>query len=368
MVALLGELVELESPSREPAAQEPILSRLAWELTALDFTPLRVPGRRTGGYLYARPAQRRKHQPLQLLIGHCDTVWRRGTLTGMPLRRQNGELRGPGVFDMKAGLTQICFALEALRALDLEPPVCPVVLINSDEEIGSIESTAAIVRLAKIAGRAFVLEPPLGPEGLLKTARKGIGRFTLSVKGRAAHAGLDPEKGASAILELSHQVQQLFALNDPERGITVNVGMIEGGVSANVVAPESRAVIDVRVRTQTDADYITGRIHALRPAYPGTELRIEGSVGRPPLERTPRNRRLWQLALTAAGELGLEIGEGLAGGGSDGNTTSQYTATLDGLGAPGDGAHADHEFIVVEQFVERTALLAMLLLAEPVAG
>ncbi len=366
MLRFLKTLVRTETPSNVPRTQQQLFALLTDKLNTLNFHTLRVPGQRTGGYLYARPRERRRGCPVQLLIGHCDTVWALGTLDEMPIRREEGKLRGPGVYDMKAGLTQILFALETLDQLNLPSPVCPVVFINSDEEIGSVESTQAIVRLARIASRAYVLEPPLGLEGKLKTARKGIGRFRITVRGRAAHAGLDPEKGASAIIELSHQVQQLFAMNDPERGITVNVGMIEGGTSANVIAPHSSAVVDVRVRNMEDGEEVSRRIHNLEPAFPGTELIIAGSVGRPPLERTPRNRKLWQLAQAAAGELGFELREGTAGGGSDGNTTSQYTATLDGLGTPGDGAHATHEFIFVDQLIERTALLTMLLMAEPV--
>jgi glutamate carboxypeptidase len=211
--------------------------------------------------------------------------------------------------------------------------------------------------------RVFVLEPSLGPDGRLKTARKGVGRFTVKVKGRAAHAGLDPEKGASAILELAHVVQALFALNDAERGVTVNVGTIEGGLRPNVVAPESTAVIDVRVRTQADAERIEQAIHGLEPSVPGVELEIDGRIGRPALEPTPRNRQLWHLAKGLADELEMDLGEGLAGGGSDGNTTSQVTATLVGLGPVGDGAHASHEFLYLDETLERTALLALLLLA-----
>jgi len=366
MIDFLGQLVRMETPSRDPEAQEAVFELLSDKLLALDFQSLRVPGRRTGGYLYARPQERREGQAAQLLIGHCDTVWAVGTLDEMPLTRADDQLRGPGVYDMKAGLTQILFALETIHTLDIPLSVCPLVLINADEEIGSFESTPAIIRLARLVDRAYVLEPPLGLEGKLKTARKGIGRFTLTVKGRAAHAGLDPEKGASAIVELSHQIQQLFAMNDPERGISINVGMIEGGVSANVIAPQSRAMIDVRVADMDDADYVTKQIYGLQPAFPGTELLVEGSVGRPPLERTPRNRKLWRLAHTAAAELGFSLEEGAAGGGSDGNTTSLHTATLDGLGTPGDGAHARHEFIFMDRMVERTALLTLLLLAGPV--
>lgn len=369
MIDFLSQLVRIETPSRVPATQAAIFDLLKDKFEALEYSTIHVPGRKTGGYLYARPEVRsRGGGTLQMMVGHCDTVWSIGTLENMPLEREEGKLRGPGVYDMKAGITQMLFALEAIHALGLRPPVCPVVLINADEEIGSIESTNTIVRLARICDRAYVLEPPLDPDGKLKTARKGIGRFRIRVKGRAAHAGLDPDKGASAIVELSHQVQQLFAMNDPERGITVNVGMIEGGVSANVVAPESKAVIDVRVRNMKDAEQITRQIYGLKPAFPNTEIQVEGSVGRPPLERTPRNRRLWQLARKAAEDLGFQLEEGTAGGGSDGNTTSRFTATLDGLGTPGDGAHADHEFIFLDQLTERTALLSLLLVAEPVGG
>ena len=179
---------------------------------------------------------------------------------------------------------------------------------------------------------------------MLKTARKGIGRYTLTIKGRTrTRRALDPGKGASAIVELSYQIQQLFALNDHDRGITVNVGMIEGGISPNVVAPESKAVIDVRVLTHADAEEIEARISALKPQNPATEITVEGSIGRPPMERTPRNQQLWAAARDAGGKLGLDLLESTAGGGSDGNTTSLYCATLDGLGTVGDGAHAPHE-------------------------
>jgi len=240
-----------------------------------------------------------------------------------------------------------------------------VFLINSDEEIGSHESTRVITRLARSADRCFVLEPSLGPDGDLKTARKGVGRFTITVRGKAAHAGLDPGKGASAILELSHIIQKLFALNDPEKGITVNVGTIDGGLSPNVIAPESKASVDVRVPTQEDAEHIEKIIHAIEAETPGTEVEIEGSVRRPPMERTPGNQRLWQLAQRGAEELGIQIEQAAAGGGSDGNTTSQLIPTLDGLGAVGAGAHALNEHLVLDKMVERSALLARLLSFPP---
>jgi glutamate carboxypeptidase len=279
---------------------------------------------------------------------------------------QEGTFWGPGSYDMKAGLVQGLFALEALDAVGAGPlPVTPVFFINSDEEIGSHDSTRLIVRFARGADRCFVLEPSLGPNGSLKTARKGVGSFSITVRGVAAHAGLDPGKGASAILELSLIIQKLFALNDPDRGITVNVGTIDGGLSANVVAPQSTADVDVRVPTREDAERIERVIHGLEAETPGTEVIVEGSVRRPPMERTPGNQRLWQLALRSAGELGITIEQAAAGGGSDGNTTSLFAPTLDGLGAVGAGAHASNEHLVLDKMVERAALLSRLLSLPP---
>ncbi|MCB9267200.1 MAG: M20 family metallopeptidase [Lewinellaceae bacterium] len=362
MEAFLRALAAIETPSHAPAAQEPLFDILAAKFRSLGYHIIRVPGRKTGGFLIARPTRRERCCPIQLLIGHCDTVWEKGTLQSMPVEQAGGQLKGPGIFDMKAGITQMVFALQAIHDIGLKMEATPVCLINSDEEIGSRESTPAIRRLARIAGRAFVLEPPLGPEGKLKTTRKGLGRFTLTVKGKAAHAGLDPGKGASAILELSHQIQHLFNLNEPEKGITVNVGMIEGGISPNVIAPVSKAIIDVRVPTHKDAARLSEAILSLQPATPGASLEIEGGFGRPPMEPTPRNRRLWQQARKAGVQMGLELQETSAGGGSDGNTASLYTATLDGLGTTGDGAHAAHEFIFLDKLEERALLLTLLLL------
>jgi len=325
------------------------------------FRTRRIAGRKTGGQLLAVPTSRARRSSVQLLLGHCDTVWPTGTSQTMPVEERDGKLFGPGVYDMKAGLVQAIFAVGALNETGIGADVAPVLLINSDEEIGSPESTPHIRRLAQFANRAFVMEPSLGAAGQLKTARKGVGRFTVRVTGRAAHAGLDPGKGVSAILELSHVVQALFALNDPERGVTVNVGMIDGGLRPNVVAPEAKAEADVRVLTLEDARRIESAIHGLQPSVPGTELQISGRIGRPPLERTPGNRRLWEAALEVADQIGIELGEGTAGGGSDGNTTSQWTPTLDGLGAVGDGAHAVHEHVQIQSLPERAALLAGLL-------
>lgn len=362
MLALLKELVAIESPSNNKEALKNVIRFLRKELEQLGFYTLHVSGKNTGGYLYARPLIRKKNTPLQLLIGHCDTVWELHTIKDMPVVQSNGKLSGPGVFDMKAGIIQILFSLRAIKALQLDLAVTPIVLINTDEEIGSHESTPIIKRLSKLVHRAFVLEPPLGLEGRLKTARKGVGRFTITVKGKAAHAGLDPQKGVNAIVELSHQVQRLYAMNDFDKGITVNVGLIEGGYASNVIAAESKATIDVRVYNIEDGAYITDRIHQLKPIFDNVELRIEGRIGRPPMTQTSRNKHLWENAEANGKLIGLNLEQATAGGGSDGNTTSLYTATLDGLGTPGDGAHATHEFIFSDKLIERTALLTLLML------
>lgn len=364
MVDFLENLIRYESPSSSPKAQQELLEFLENKLKSLGYFTNYVPGIKTGGYLYARPLHRDRKKPIQLLLGHCDTVWERNTLAKMPISKKNGKMTGPGIYDMKAGLTQLIFSLQAIQKMSLTTYLNPVILINSDEEIGSRESQHIIKRLAKISDRAFVLEPPLGYEGKLKTARKGLGRFTITVTGKAAHAGLDPGKGVNAIVELSHQIQRLFAMNDFDKGITVNVGTIQGGISPNVIAPESKAVVDVRVLNKEDGELITKQIYGLKPTIPDVEVSVAGGIGRPPLERTARNQKLWQLAKTKALLLGLDLEDATAGGGSDGNTTSTYTATLDGLGTTGDGAHAIHEFIFKDQLPERTALLTLLLLSE----
>ena len=315
----------------------------------------------------ARPAGRRRHRPTQLLLGHVDTVWPLGTLGSRPWSVEDGVARGPGVFDMKAGVVQILFALRTVRDLDLDPPATPLVLINSDEEIGSRESTLAIDRLSRVASRAFVCEPGLGSSGAMKTARKGLAKYIVTVDGRAAHAGLDPEAGASAILELSSVIQRLFDLTDRERDVTVNVGTIEGGIQANVVAPWSQAVVDVRVLTPDDATSVDAAIRSIEPVTPGTSITVTGGFGRPPMARTERNAALFEQARKIGFSLGMDLQEVTAGGGSDGNTTSQHTATLDGLGIIGDGAHAPSERIDLRNLAPRTALLAALIV-EPLNG
>jgi glutamate carboxypeptidase len=367
MVDLLRRLALAESPSDDPAAVAAVLGILASELEQAGMSVRLFPGRVSAGVLYGRPRpslpRGERVRGLQLLVGHCDTVWPVGTVRRMPVRVEGDTLRGPGVLDMKGGLVQMLHALRAVRELGLRPPADSVVVISSDEEIGSPDSTPLIRRLARRAARAFILEPAFGRAGKLKTARKASGDFTITIQGRAAHAGINPEEGASAILEMSYQVQRLFALNDAARGITVNVGTIDGGLRSNVVAAEVRASVDVRARTRQDAAEVEAAIRGLRPVNPETTIQVEGGIEHPPMEPLPRNQALWRLARDLGRRLGLELDQAAAGGASDGNTTSQYTATLDGLGAVGDGAHASHEQALIPQLVERCALLVLLLLA-----
>ena len=363
MVDMLVELASRESPTDVAESQAAVQDQLTTALEDLGFKTRCVPGRVTGGHLFAVPRERVRGRPVQLLLGHTDTVWPLGTTESMPVVVEDGVVRGPGTFDMKAGIVQGIFALRALRELGCDPPATPIWFINSDEEIGSPESERYVRLIARRVSRAFVLEPALGPDGKLKTARKGVARFRIRIRGEAAHAGLDPTGGASAIHELAQVVLQLHALTDFERGTTVNVGVVRGGTRPNVKAAEAEADVDVRVVSMDEGEAVTLAIRGLIARTPGTSIEVEGGIEAPPLERTPRNRKLWQAALDAATRLGIQVDEAMSGGGSDGNTTSQYAATIDGLGPLGDGAHAHHEHVVIAGMPERAALLAELLMS-----
>lgn len=363
LISLLRNLVEAESPSSRPDCHRRTRRTLMSALGELGYSTFETGVAEDLRHVYARPAIRKRGVPYQLIVGHYDTVWPIGTINKRPFAIDGKIVRGPGVFDMKGGLAQLAVALETIRKLDLSPPVTPIVFVNSDEEIGSPSSTRYIRMLARRADRALVLEPALGDAGKLKTERKGVGRFTVTVFGKAAHAGLDPESGASAILELSHIIQELFAMNDADRGISINVGTVDGGIRPNVIAPNSSAVVDVRVPTLSDGERIERQIRGLEAKSPGIRLRVEGFIGRPAMEATPGNRDLWEIALAAGAQLGLQLEQAKSGGASDGNTTSQYTPTLDGLGAVGGGAHAAHEFLEIDKTLERAALLTMLLMS-----
>ena len=299
-------------------------------------------------------------EPGILLLGHFDTVWPVHTIAEMPVARDGDRLAGPGVFDMKAGIALALAAMRALKANDMRHPAIRM-LWTTDEEIGSATSRGDIESLARTSRAVLVLEPSL-PGGALKTARKGCGQYDLIVDGVAAHAGLDPAKGVSAIHELASQIREIEHLTDLSSGVTLNVGIVEGGTRPNVVAARARAVIDVRALTVRDAERVDDALRSLQPMRAGARLTLQGGFERPPMERSRDTQRLFELARDVAGELGRTLEDGTAGGGSDGNFTAALgVPTLDGLGAVGDGAHASHEHVVVSELPWRAALVAGLL-------
>jgi glutamate carboxypeptidase len=356
-LATIAALAGVESPSLDKAAVDRCGAELASVLADAGCRVERVAQSGRGDHLVARlPGDGRP----TMILGHFDTVWPVGTLARMPLRRDGDRLYGPGVFDMKAG---IAIALSAIRALEATAtPHTPIVMLwTADEEIGSGSSRALIEAEARGCGAVLVMEPAL-PGGALKTARKGCGEFELVVHGIAAHAGLDPEKGASAIHELAAQIGAIERLQDLPRGISVNVGLVSGGSRANVVADEARAVIDARAPTRAAAEAIDAVLRGLQPLRSGTRLTISGGFDRPPMERTAAGAELFARARALAARLGRDLAEGSAGGGSDGNFTSALgVPTLDGLGAIGDGAHAAHENVEISSLGWRSALVAGLL-------
>lgn len=296
-----------------------------------------------------------------LVLGHYDTVYPRGTLARQPVNERNGKLYGPGVVDMKGGLLIGCVAIEALRALNSAPTRPVWFLCTSDEEVGSPDSRQYIEALARQSAYALVLEGA-GNGGALKTARKGVGLYQLDVTGRAAHAGVAPEQGRSALLELAHQIIWLHALSDAELGTTVNVCVAGGGTATNVIPAAARADVNVRVRTTAEGERIATALAERCAVDPDVKLRFEGGINRPPMERTAAIGALFGHAQRLAAELGLPLEETATGGGSDGNFTAALgIATLDGLGPVGGGAHALHEHVLLESFVPRTALFARLL-------
>src|SRR6056297_194171 len=367
-MAFLKKLVSTETPPGNSSSHKKLFSILEKEFEKLGFDTQLLTGRNSGGQLYARWENNSGNgNGYQLLLGHADTVWPEGTLDKMPFERDDNVIRGPGVYDMKAGLAMIVFALRLIDNLGMKPDLSPVVFINSDEETGSNDSEARIKNIAKAMNRVYVLEPSLDPDGKLKTRRKGVGHFEVIIKGTSSHAGIEPEKGRSAIVELSYIIQKLHVLNDPENGISINVGKIEGGINTNVVAPESRASVDVRVLTKKDAERIEREIKAIEVTTKDVSAEISGCFGRPPLVLNKRNRALWNAASQIGSELGIELTEGISGGGSDGSYTSLFTATLDGLGAVGDGAHSPTERIFLKETLQRIAILINLLLLPPLS-
>jgi glutamate carboxypeptidase len=365
MLEAVEALVSHESPSRDKAALDALAGKLAMRFAALGAEVGRVPNSSGGDHLRARLGFGRVSGPAPpaLLLAHFDTVWPVGTLARMPFRVEGGRASGPGVYDMKASLVLAEFALRTLQDLGLDPPRSVELVLTSDEELGSPTSRGLIEEAARRSAYVLVPEPPLA-DGALKTARKGVGRFTVEVAGRAAHAGVEPEKGVSAVVELAHQVLAVQALADPVAGTTVNVGVVQGGTTSNVVPAAATAAIDVRAATLAEARRVEAAMAALRPVLPGARLAVTGGFNRPPMERTPAIAALFGRAREIGYTLGLELTEGATGGGSDGNFTAALgVPTLDGLGTPGGGAHADHEYILIDELPRRAALLAALLLS-----
>ncbi len=363
MVKMLRRLVEAESPSTDKAAVDRFGTMVGGIARRMQARVRVFPSRQTGNHLRAefRLGPGRTTGQI-LLLGHLDTVWDCGTIARMPFRVRQGRACGPGVFDMKSGIIAALFALRALRTLLIPVKKKVVLLLTSDEETGSLTSRPLTEREARRSDCVLVLEPAHGLKGALKTSRKGVGDFEIRVKGRAAHAGLDPEKGASAIEELARQILRVKQFADRRRGITVNVGVISGGTRSNVVAAEAAAVVDVRAARVRDQREIERKIRSLKPADRRTSLKISGGKNRPPLERTRQVTQLFQRARALARPLGIELREAAVGGGSDGNFTAALgVPTLDGLGGVGEGAHASHENILLRELPRRAALLAHLI-------
>ena len=358
LVETTTALAALESPTPDKAAVDRCGREVARRMEALGAAVDVVPSSTTGDHLRAAFGSGADQI---LLLGHIDTVWPVGQIERMPIRREGDRLYGPGVFDMKAGIAIGMLAAAAVTRTEAGLGRRVVLLLTADEERGSGSSRALVEAEARRSDAVCVLEPAL-PGGALKTRRKGAGEFELAIRGVSAHAGLEPEKGASAISELAAQIGALDALADPARGVTVNVGLVEGGSRPNVVAENARAVVDVRVQTAEDARRIGAAIRQLQPRDRRISLALSGGFSRPPLERTTGVARLYGMARDVARALGRDLREGAAGGGSDGNFTAALgVPTLDGLGAVGDGAHALHEHVDVAQMPWRAALVAGLL-------
>jgi glutamate carboxypeptidase len=356
MVQRLAELVGVESPTEDRTAVNRSVALVEQWVQAIGGRSKRSRQRAAGDHLIARfgPA-RAKAKPV-MLLGHLDTVWPLGTLGKMPFRVRAGRAWGPGVLDMKAGVVMALTALELLGE-QLARPV--ILLLNSDEETGSAHSRALTESLAAQCSAVFVLEPAQGLAGAYKTARKGIAGYRVQVDGVAAHSGVDFAHGHSAVLELARQIEIASGFTNLDRGITVNAGVIGGGTRSNVVAAEAWAEFDVRIARAADGAKIDRRFRGLRAVDRKCRLEVSGGLNRPPMERTRGTVELFRRAATLAAGLGFDLQEAATGGGSDGNFTSALgIPTLDGMGAVGEGAHADHESILLDALVPRTALLA----------
>ncbi len=365
IVSTIRELVEIESPSDNKAAVDRMAEAVAQKFSQLGGNAdIRIhPAKDFGNHLqidFDFPGKSAA-KPV-LLLGHYDTVYPLGTLAAMPCRAVDNKLTGPGVFDMKSGIALMLHALAALQDWHKGLPRPVTVFLVSDEEVGSDSSRALTESLAKKAAAVLVLEPAYGSQGAVKTARKGVGGYLVKVTGKAAHAGLDFQKGVNAILELARQIEKISSFTDLKKGLTVNVGVVSGGSRTNVVPSEAAAQVDVRIARIKDAAGIDKQMRRLRPFNRKCKIEITGGINRPPMERTAGVSALYAQAAAIARELGWKLGEAAVGGGSDGNFTAGLgIPTLDGLGAVGDGAHAPHEHIVISELPRRAALIAGLI-------
>ena len=358
LVETIREFVEVESPSDNKPAGDRMGTILANKFETLggqatvhraedyaDNIQIDFPGREA-----VKPV---------LLLGHFDTVYPLGTLAKMPCHVTNGRLHGPGVLDMKSGIALMFYAIEALKAWHGTLPRPVTVFLVSDEEVGSSSSRKITEALARKSAAVLVLEPAAGLRGAVKTARKGVGEYTLTVEGVAAHAGLDPGKGHSAIVELARQIASISKLNDLKQGISVNPGVIRGGTRTNVIAAEAVVEIDVRIKSASQAKSLDRKIRGLKPFDKRCQLCVEGGINRLPMERTAGVAALYKKAQGIAKQLDWKLEEAAVGGGSDGNfTAGMGIPTLDGLGGVGEGAHAVHEHIVISELPRRALLLA----------
>jgi len=356
MTALLAELSATESPSTEPAAVAALALRLAREAEGLGLTTELIPVPDAGPLLRAR--SQAAGRPI-MLLGHMDTVWPLGTLATRPLRTEGDRLYGPGAYDMKGGLVVALFALGALRTRGRLPPVTVFFTPLEEVDCGPYRGLME----AEMGASAAVLDfEPAWPGGAVKTERKGSGSFLLRARGRAAHAGADFAQGANAILELARRVLEVSALTDLERGTTVNVGVVRGGLRSNVVPDLAEAEVDFRVRSLADARRIEAAFGALRATDPGVALEVDGGLHYPPLERGPHVLAVYELARRVAEEMGSGLAEASTGGASEASFAAALgVPTLDGLGPDGDGAHAEHEHVLLSSLPDRAALAAGLI-------
>ena len=361
LLQTIREFVEIESPSDDKAAADRMGAFLAEKFAFIGGRPQLHRTENFGDNLQIDFPGAANTKPV-LLLGHFDTVYSLGTLPTMPCQIDNDRLQGPGVLDMKAGIALMLFAIEALQAWhgQLSRPV--TVFLVSDEEVGSSSSRKITEGLARKSAAVLVLEPAAGLRGAVKTARKGVGDYTLTVKGVAAHAGLDPGKGHSAILELARQIAVISKWNDLKSGVSVNPGVIRGGTRTNVIAAEAVAEIDVRIKSAKQAVGLDRKFRALKTFDKHCKLHIEGGINRLPMERNAGVAALYKKAQAVAKQIRWKLEEAAVGGGSDGNFTAGIgIPTLDGLGAVGEGAHAIHEYIVISELPRRALLLAGLI-------